>query len=174
MQQGKDTIIMVQAADAALGAAGTVIGHLTENSYSIENDILDETTKFGRIVGYGQNSESFEFSAFGDTKDAGQLATLEAIKNKKQLKVWEVDLNLNATGKHDTVFARVIVESVEKSASQDGFVEFSSTVQVIGATQTGEIPALPAEVIDFATYGFEAPGASTGEFPDQTTAPVVP
>jgi TP901-1 family phage major tail protein len=174
MQQGKDTILLVQATDAALAATGTVIGHLTENSYSIENDILDESTKFGRIVGYGQNSESFEFSAFGDTKDAGQKATLDAIKNKKQLKVWEVDLNLNDTGKHDAVFAYVIVESVEKSAAQDGFVEFSSTVQVIGETQEGEIDALPAEVIEFAKYGFEAPGTSTGEFPDQTQAPVIP
>jgi TP901-1 family phage major tail protein len=170
MQQGKDTIIMVQATDAALASSGMVIGHLTENSYSIESDILDESTKFGRIVGYGQNSESFEFSAFGDTKDAGQKATLDAIKNKKQLKLWEVDLNLNDLGKHDTVFAYVIVESVEKSAAQDGFVEYSATVQVIGSTQDGEIPALPAEVIDFATYGFEAPGATTGEFPDQTPA----
>lgn len=172
MQQGKDTILLVQSTDAVLGAAGTVIGHLTENSYSIENDILDESTKFGRIVGYGQNSESFEFSAFGDTKDPGQKATLDAIRNKKQLKVWEVDLNLNDAGKHDTVFAYCIVESVEKSASQDGFVEFSSTVQVIGETQEGEIEALPPEVIDFAKYGFEAPGDATGEFPDQT--PVTP
>lgn len=170
MQQGKDTILLVQSTDAALAASGMLIGNLTENSYSIENDVLDESTKFGRIVGYGQNSESFELTAYGETGDAGQKAILDAIKNKKQIKIWEVDITLNATGKHDAVFAYGIVESVEKSSPQDGFVEISATVQVIGATQDGEIDELPPEMIDFARYGFEAPGAKTGEFPEQTPA----
>lgn len=83
MQQGKDTILLVQSTDAALAAKGLLIGNLTENSYSIENDVLDESTKFGRIVGYGQNSESFELTAYGETGDPGQKAILDAIKNKK-------------------------------------------------------------------------------------------
>lgn len=174
MKQGKDTILLVQSTDAALAANGFLIGNLTENSYSIENDLIDESTKFGRIVGYGQNSESFEFTAYGEKGDAGQKAILDAIKNKKQLKIWEVDVNVNDGGQHDAVFAYTIVESVEKSAPQDGFEEISATVQVIGATQEGTIPALPAEMLEFAKYGFEAPGAATGEFPDQTTAPVGP
>ena len=171
IKQGKDTILLVQSTDAALAASGYLIGNLTENTYSIENDVLDESTKFGRIVGYGQNSESFEFTAYGEKGDAGQEAVLDAIKNKKQLKVWEVDINLNDEGEHDAVFAYTIVESVEKSAPQDGFEEISATVQVIGATQNGEIPALPVEMIEFAKYGFEAPGESTGEFPESTTTP---
>ncbi|WP_099049169.1 phage major tail protein, TP901-1 family [Cytobacillus oceanisediminis] len=83
MQQGKDSILLVQSTDAALGTDGLLIGNLTENTYSIENDIIDESTKFGRIVGYGQNSESFEFTAYGETGDPGQKAVLNAIKNKK-------------------------------------------------------------------------------------------
>jgi len=171
MQQGKDVILMFQSTDAALATSGYVLGHLTDNNYSIENDILDETTKFGRIVGYGQNSEAFEFTAYAEKGDPGQKAVLDAIRNKKQIKVWEVDLNLNEEGTHDSLFAYAIVESVEKSAA-DGFVEFSGTVQVIGSTAEGTIPALPPEVIEFATYGFEAPGETTGEFPEQT--PVAP
>ncbi|WP_099049170.1 hypothetical protein [Cytobacillus oceanisediminis] len=79
-----------------------------------------------------------------------------------------MDLNLNEAGKHPTVFGYCIVESAEKSSPQDGFVEVSATVQVIGSTQEGEIDPLPAEMIEFARYGFEAPGTSTGEFPEQT------
>lgn len=169
MKQGKDSILLVQSTDAALAAAGLLIGNLTENTYAIENDMIDEATKFGRIVGYGQNSESFEFTAYGETGDPGQKAVLDAIKNKKQIKVWEVDLNTNADGTHPAVFGYCIVESVEKSSPQDGFEEISATVQVIGSTQEGTIAALPAEMIEFAQYGFEAPGAATGEFPDQTT-----
>ncbi|MFL0365380.1 phage major tail protein, TP901-1 family [Pseudobacillus sp. 179-B 2D1 NHS] len=171
MQQGKDTILLVQSTDAALAAQGTLIGNLTENSYSIENEIVDEQTKFGRIVGYGQNSESFEFSAYGETGDPGQKAVIDAIKKKKQLKVWEVDINQNANGKHNAVFAYCIVESVEKSNPQDRFTEVSATVQVIGQTQEGELDPLPPEMIEFARYGFEAPGEATGEFPNQKTTP---
>jgi len=171
MQNGKDTILLVQATNSALNSDGFVIGNLTENSYSIENEIVDEQTKFGRILAYGQNSESFEITAYGETGDPGQKAILDAIKNKKQLKVWEVNLNLNANGKHDTNFAYTIVESVEKSSPQDGFEEISATLQVLGSSQTGELDPLPAEVIEFARYGFETPGEATGEFPGQTTTP---
>lgn len=172
MQQGKDTIILVQAADAALGSDGLMIAHLTENSHSVENDLIDESTKFGRIVGYGQTSEAFEFSAYGESGDPGQDATLNAIMNKKQLKLWEVNINLNKTGKHDAVFGYTVVESHEKASAQDGFVEISVTAQVIGQTVKGEIDPLPPELIDFAKYGFEAPGETIGEFPNQkSTAP---
>lgn len=173
MQNGKDSILLIQPTNAALGTEAFIIGNLTENSHSIENEIIDEQTKFGRIVGYGQNSESFEFTAYGETGDAGQKAILDAIRNKKQLKVWEVNLNLNENGQHDSIFAYTIVESVEKSAA-DGFVEISGTLQVIGETQEGELAPLPAEIIEFARYGFEEPGQATGEFPNQQTAPITP
>ncbi|KKB34645.1 phage major tail protein, TP901-1 family [Bacillus thermotolerans] len=168
MQQGKDTILLVQSTDTTLGAEGLLIGNLTDNSYAIENELIDEATKFGRIVGYGQNSESFEFTAYGETGDPGQKAVLDAIKNKRQIKVWEVDINLNDQGRHPAVFGYCIVESVERSNPQDGFQEVTATVQVIGQTQEGDIAPLPAEMIEFARYGFEEPGESTGEFPDQT------
>ena len=176
MQQGKDSILLVQSTSAALGADGYVIGNSTEHSHSMENELVDENTKFGRVLGYGQTTESFEITAYGDTKDPGQKALLDGIRLKKQVKLWEVDLNLNENGMHNTLFAIVLIESVEKSAPQDGFVEVSSTVQVIGNSVEGEIPALPQEMIEFAQYGFEAPGESTGEFEGivEPATPVIP
>lgn len=173
MQQGKNSILLVQSTSAALGESGYVIGDSTEHSHSKENELIDEATKFGRILGYGVTTESFDITAYGDKKDPGQNALLDGIDSKKQVKLWEVDLELNENGMHDALFAIVLVESVEKSAPQDGFVEVSSTVQVLGNSVKGEIPALPPELIEFARYGFEAPGETTGEFPEQTTAPVV-
>lgn len=172
MNQGKDKILMIQAADAVLGADAFVFANLTEHSHSIENDIIDEMTKFGRIVGPGQNSESFEFTAYGESGDPGQKAVLTAIKQKKQLKIWEVDINADAEGTHDSIFARCIVESVERT-SGEGFEEVSATVQVIGESVEGKFPALPPEIIEFAKYGFEVPGETTGEFPDETSTPAV-
>ncbi|WGT40146.1 phage major tail protein, TP901-1 family [Lysinibacillus sp. 1 U-2021] len=164
MQNGKDTVLMVQLATAALGSDGYLLGNLTENSHSKESELVDEQTKFGRILAYGQRSESFEATMFGDKNDPGQQAILDAIDNEVQLKVWEVDLTLNANGKHDAVFAYTLVESVEKSSPGDGFQELSTTLQVIGKSQKGELEPLPPEVIEFARYGFEEPGEKTGEF----------
>lgn len=169
MQNGKDTVLLVQVADAALGADGFLIGNLTENSHSMENELVDEQTKFGRILAYGQSSESFEITAYGDKADPGQKAILDAIRNEKQLKVWEVDLTVGTDDQHDAVFAYTLVESVEKSNPGDGFQEISATLQVIGKSQPGKLPKLPQEVIEFARYGFEAPGQKSGEFGDEQT-----
>lgn len=170
MQQGKDTILLFQSTDAAVGTDAYVMGNSTEHSHSIETDMVDETTKFGRIVGYGANSESFEFTAYAEKGDPGQKAVLDAIRKKKQIKVWEVDLNPSVDGTHESLFAYGIVESIEKSAG-DSFVEFSGTIQVIGESVEGPFPALPPEVIEFARYGFEAPGETTGEFTGVAKAP---
>lgn len=173
MKNGKDTILLVQAVDAALGSPALVIADQTESSYSIENDVKDEQTKFGRIVGYGNNSESLEFSAYGNTNDPAQMAVLKAIEDKKQLKVWEVDTNLDADEKHDAMFAYVIVESAERSNAQDGFEELSGTFQVYGKAQRGKIEKLPLEVIEFGQYGFEKPGEYIGEADDRKKEPIV-
>ena len=176
MNKGKDTIYLVQASDEAIGTKAYVIANQTEGSYSIESEIIDEQTKFGRLVDYGNTSESFDLTMFGQTGDAGQKAILDAIKQKKQLKVWEVDVNKNDTGKYPANFAYTIVESAEKSGSQDGFEEISATLQVIGQTQAGELDALdvPDEVVEFALYGFEKPGEFTGEYGKDHTDKVTP
>lgn len=172
MKNGKDTILLVQPVDAALSTAALVIANQTESSYSMETDMKDEQTKFGRIVGYGNNSESFEFSAYGERGDAGQMAVIDAIRNKKQLKVWEVDVNVDEDKKHDALFAYCIVESIERSNSQDGYEEVSGTLQVYGTAKQGKINQLPIEVIEFGQYGFETPGEYTGEADSRVQAPV--
>lgn len=165
MQTGKNTILLVQPLDATIGAEGLIVANLTENSYSIENEIVDEMTKMGRIVEYGENSESFELTAYGKKGDAGQEAVIGAIKNKVKLKVWEVDLEPNGTGAYDATFAICIVESAETSSPTEGFKEVSATLQVTGASVEGELLTLPASATQ-APYEFETPG--------QTGTPVTP
>lgn len=178
MQNGKDTVLLVQLATNALGEDAFLIGQLTENSYSMENELVDEQTKFGRILAYGQSSESFEVTMFGDKNDPGQKAILDAMRNEVQLKVWEVDLktvkNDADEDVHDAIFAYTLVESVEKSSPGDSFQELSGTLQVIGKSKQGQLPKLPDSVIEFAQYGFETPGEKTGEWgKEQTTGIVV-
>ncbi|MEN2765835.1 phage major tail protein, TP901-1 family [Ornithinibacillus xuwenensis] len=159
MINGKDTVLLVQPIDNTIGDPGLVVANLTENSYSIENELIDEMTKMGRILAYGQNSESFELTAYGEKGDPGQEAILNAIKNKTELKVWEVDTLANGTGTYDAVFAYCLVESVEKSNPNDSFQEVTATLQVRGESQEGTITTLPTALTD-APYPFESPGES--------------
>lgn len=154
---GKNKQLFVQPKGDTTGAL--VIAHLTENSHSIENELMDEQTKMGRILQYGNNSESFEITAYGETGDAGQEAVLSAIRNKTNLLVWEVDVA--AAGPYPSTYAECLVESVERSSASDSFEEVSATLQVYGESVEGDLTTLPA--------GYTT-GTST-TFQEPTTAP---
>ncbi|MFD2704240.1 phage major tail protein, TP901-1 family [Salibacterium lacus] len=159
MKEGKNTILLVQPVDATDGSM--VVANLTENSYAIENEIIDEQTKMGRIVAYGQNSESFEMTAYGEKGDPGQKAVLDAIKNKAKIKVWEVDRVANSTDAYDATFATCIVESAEKTNPTDSFQEVTATLQVDGQSHEGELTSLPSGATDDSGGGsFEEPTTS--------------
>lgn len=164
-QKGKNTVLIVQPKDATIGSDALAIAGLTENSYSIENELIDEMTKMGRILEYGDNSESFELTAYGKKGDPGQMAVLDAIKNKKKLKVWEVDLDANEEGTYDAVFAQCLVESVETDNAQDSFREVSATLQVEGSSVEGVLDEIPAELAQGNTYDFEKPGETGSPTP---------
>ena len=85
--------------------------------------------------------------------------------------MWEVDVTLDETDKHDALFAYVIVESAERSNAQDGYEEISGTFQVYGKAQKGKIDKLPLEVIEFGQYGFEKPGEYQGEADNRVKNP---
>ncbi|MBN6887466.1 TP901-1 family phage major tail protein [Cytobacillus horneckiae] len=169
MLNGRDIIHLVQLEDAAIGSDALVVAEQTEGSYSIENELVDEQSKMGRILAYGSNSESFELTAYGVRNDSGQMAVLEGIKKKKRLKVWEVDIVPNAEGTYDATFAYCLVESVEKSSPGDNFVEISATLQVEGESVEGVLTTLPEGVSNAKKIEFEEPG-ETGT-PTPPTAP---
>ncbi|MCJ0932922.1 phage major tail protein, TP901-1 family [Virgibacillus halodenitrificans] len=157
-RSGKKSLLLIQREDAVIGTDAFVLGQLTEHTHAKENELVDEQSKFGRILAYGNTSESFDITAWVETNDPGQLEIGSALDDEVRVKIWEVNTELNANGKHDAIFAYTLVESTEKSSPGDGFEEFSSTVQVEGKSQKGELPQLPPEVLEFAQYGFEEPG----------------
>lgn len=155
---------LVQPVDNSIDATALVIGQLTELGHSIENEIGDEKTKFGRIVSYGQNSESVDVSFYLEKGDEGQSAVYRAIKEKKQIKIWMVDTEVNAAGKYDVRFGYALVESYEESSETEGFIEVSSTLQILGETVDGEFDTLPNSlVLQVSALSFEKPGEYTGE-----------
>ncbi|MGE7092529.1 phage major tail protein, TP901-1 family [Lysinibacillus sp. NPDC048646] len=166
---GKDSLLLVQPSDNALGAAGFLIGDQTEHTHSYERELTDEQTKFGRILGPGQLSESLDVTFYGSTDDPGQKAVLDSIRKGTQLKVWEVEKLLNKNGKHHSLFAYTYVESLEKSAPTDGFLEISATLQVLNTSKEGEMNPLPDDVLNFGDYEYENPGEKSGEFNGEET-----
>ncbi|MGR6896997.1 phage major tail protein, TP901-1 family [Rummeliibacillus sp. BSL5] len=175
LKNGKDTILLIQSATAALGESAFVIAQQTDLSHSIETEMSDEKTKFGRVVAPGTTSESFELTAYGDSGDKGQELIFEAIQKGAQIKVWKVDLVLNENGKHNATFAYGYFESADEKAGTEGFVEVSGTIQVLGQSQKGELDPLPIEVIEFGKYGFEKPGEKSGKLGEtQTEQPQQP
>ncbi|MGG0092028.1 phage major tail protein, TP901-1 family [Bacillus altitudinis] len=143
---GKDEIYIVQAMDST-DTKGQFIAFQTEGSHTKEQDTLDESTKSGRIVGYGTKSESIELSYYAADDDPGQNSIEEAFDNEEAIQVWKVNLNLNKNGKHDSEYGHAIIENLEKSAPQDGFIEVSTTLPVLGKTFKGELPAFDPEFI---------------------------
>lgn len=160
---GKDKVLLVQPTDNLLKADGYLVGDETEHSHSMERELLDEQTKYGRILGPGQLSESFDITFYADNTDLGQKAFVDSIREGTQLKIWDVEKTLT-NGKHNAIFAYVYVESLETSSPTDGFVEISATVQVINHSKRGQLEKLPDSVLNFGDYEFEAPGETTGEF----------
>lgn len=161
-KSGKDTVLILQVEDKAKGDKGCIVGSLTETKHAIENDLADEQTKFGRVLAYGPTSESLEFTCYGESDDEGQKEVMRAIKDKKEIKAWLVDKTVKENDKHDAVFARCLIESVEKEEPADGFVELNGTLQVIGESKLGELDKLPDEFLNAGSYDFEKPGATTG------------
>lgn len=151
---GRNKQLFIQPKGDTSGAL--VVANLTENSHSIENELMDEQTKMGRILQYGNNNESFELTAYGETGDAGQKAVLDAIRSKTNLLVWETDVSVDG-GPYPSTYAEVLVESIEKSSASDSFEEISATFQVYGESVEGDLTALPSGFTTGTSATFQEP-----------------
>ncbi len=156
---GKNIVYLVQAINDTSGAI--VPGFQTEGTFSSENELMDEQTKQGRVLAYGNDTESFEITLYSEQGDEGQQAIKDAKRNKEELKVWEANVLKNDNESHDARFAYCLIESLEESNASDGFVEMSVTLQVRGQSQEGELTSLPSGAIEAAQYTFEEPDSGT-------------
>ena len=161
-------IILVQAIDNALGAEGLVPGFQTEYSFSQERDNSTETTKFGSISAIGALTETMSVSMFGKADDAGQNALQDAIEKGQEIKVWEVNTEKNKKGTYDARFAFAVIDSHEVSSPVEGLEEISAELTVQIQSAKGEFITLPEGLINFAKYGFQLPGETTGDHNNYT------
>ncbi|MCM3425559.1 phage major tail protein, TP901-1 family [Bacillus paralicheniformis] len=174
---GKRIVYLVQPSNAPIGAEALLVVNQTEGTWTQEQEMTDEQTKTGRIVGYGAKSETFELTFYEQSGSEGQQALQWTYDNESELKVWRVNLDKNANGKHDARFGYTIIENLETSDPTDGFVEISASLPVLVRTVAGELDPLPDDFIENAQrVVFEQPGQSTGGFEGrlQPEEPVTP
>jgi TP901-1 family phage major tail protein len=148
---GKRVIYLVQAE----GATSLLPAYQTEGTWTQEQEMVDEQTKSGRVVGYGSKSENFELTLYAEQGDEGQKAIQDAYDNEQELKVWRVELDANESGNHPARYGQTIIENIETSEPTDGFVEISVSLPVIGRTVAGELDPLPPALIEAAEITFE-------------------
>ncbi|WP_342535736.1 phage major tail protein, TP901-1 family [Lysinibacillus sp. FSL K6-1151] len=156
-------IILVQPTNNVLGADGLVPGFQTDYTHSLERDNSTEATKMGSISAIGTLTETMELSMYGRKGDAGQKAIYRAIKDGKELKIWEVDTEKNDEGTHDAKFAFAVVDSFETTSPTEGLEELSASLTVQIESAEGAFMDLPPGLINFAKYGFQLPGETTGD-----------
>jgi TP901-1 family phage major tail protein len=154
---GKKIIFLFQDTSAPVGSDALFPGFQTDGSHDYAGDLADEQTKNGRVLEYAQDEESADMTFFMSADDDGQKLLKDARKNHKKLKMWEVNVDANANGKHDATFAHVLIEEFNPSFPSDGFAECDVSIQVQGQSQDGEMDLDP-EVVELAQYAFETPG----------------
>lgn len=152
---GKDFIWAVQRVGNTTGAL--VPAHQTEGSFSSENELIDEQTKQGRVLGYANKTQSIELTYYFERGDEGHDEIKQADANQEEIRVWRIDKVQNGNTAYDALFAYGLIESREESDATDGFIEVSVTVQVSGVAQEGELTTLPAGAENASQYSFEEP-----------------
>ena len=167
-------IILVQVTDNALGADGYVPGFQTDYTRSMERDNSTEVTKMGSISAIGALTETMELSMFAKRNDTGQSEIERAIEEGKEVKLWEVETEKNDAGTNDARFAFAVVDSHEVSSPAEGLEEISASFTVQLQSVRGVLEDIPQSLIDFARYGFQEPGETTGPHDNFTTTPVGP
>ncbi len=120
---GIDEVYFVQPMKAT-STEGLFIAFQTEGSHTKEQDTKDESTKSGRIVGYGPKSESIELTYYVAVSDPGQMAIEDAYDNEETVQVWKVNLNKNKNDKHDSEYGHAIIENLEKVHRKMGLLRF--------------------------------------------------
>ncbi|WP_332238878.1 phage major tail protein, TP901-1 family [Sporolactobacillus sp. KGMB 08714] len=166
--RGKSIIALIQSPDAPIGSDAILPLFQTDGSFTYGGDLADEQTKNGRVLAGATIEESGDFTYYMVDDEEAKEILIDAKQNSRKVKVWYVNVNENTNGKHDATFFYGVVDEIDFSYPQDGFVEINPQFQVIGKSQRGEID-LDASIVEAAQYAFEAPG-DTGTDPATSVA----
>lgn len=168
-------IILIQVTDNILEADGLVPGLQRDLDLSMTRSTSTEGSKMGSITQAGALSETVSASFLFKTGDEGQQELKRAMKKGLEVKIWIVDTEKNADDLYDATFGFAVLGELSYSHPYEGVDEISCEMSIQGESQEGTFGELPPAFDDFAAYGFELPGESTGSHMNRVTAtPVGP
>ena len=167
-------ILLIQAVDNILGAAALVPGLQRDLEHSMSRSNSTEGSKMGSYTQIGSLSETISASFMFKQGDEGQAELRRAMKKGLEVKIWIVNTEKNAEDKYDATFGFAVMGELSFTYPYEGVEEISTELAIQIESQEGQFTTLPPGLEDFAAYGFELPGASTGDHINRTTTPTVP
>ncbi|MGW7900175.1 phage tail protein [Staphylococcus shinii] len=156
-------------------AEGMLVSDMTEGEIKQAAELWEKVVAGKTDYGYKSVSEEGTFTMTNVPGDKGQKQFLEAIKNRKQLRVWLVDVKLNQandeskTQYHNSIFGYAVVEeNTHKFDDEDDTIEV--TLKFKFNTAEGPFPKMPDAWInpsEAMKVEFETPNQYTGSLEER-------
>lgn len=158
VSKGQKTVLFFQKLnDATTDGNKLRLAFQTDHSLSRERESIEEATKDGTLKDTGNESASFDITAYVSRDDATHKLVKDAYTNDELIQVWEVDITTPMeSGKYPALYAQGKFTNYNTSSSVDGYTELSTTFAVNLTPQDGEVTLTPDQfsAVQYAFHDF--------------------
>lgn len=161
-QKGKDHILMVRLLDDANAKAAAKLALQIEHSWSYSRSNSATETKDGTINAPGGLATTLNLTAISTNDDVNKMLKRSVIEGKK-VEFWDIDLASfdENTKKCHAIYAQGSLESWEVPKPVADYINISTTANIDGTPQEGEVTLDPTQV-DQILYAFRDITAYSG------------
>ncbi len=161
-QKGKDHILMVRLLDDANAKAAAKLALQIEHSWSYSRSNSATETKDGTINAPGGLATTLNLTAISTNDDVNKMLKRSVIEGKK-VEFWDIDLASfdETTKKCHAIYAQGSLESWEVPKPVADYINISTTANIDGTPQEGEVTLDPTQV-DQILYAFRDITAYSG------------
>ena len=164
-------IAVCEPTNNTLGVMGLLVADLQEGENKISAELSEKIVAGKTDYSYQSVSEEINLTFGRIPGDKGQDQFKQAIKNRKQIKVWLIEKTKRSDG-HHAVFGYTVVEE-HNNSFDDEEDTIEVTVKVKFNTADGTFEQLPPSWLDASVAGttveFEKPGEYTGDLEERKT-----
>ncbi|MDN6063000.1 MAG: phage major tail protein, TP901-1 family [Staphylococcus simulans] len=162
-------IAVVEPTNNTLGVMGLLVSDLQEGETKISAELSEKIVAGKTDYSYQSVAEELNLTFGRIPGDKGQDQFKQAIKDRKQVKVWLIEKKKRTDGYH-AVFGYAVVEEYGNSFDdEEDTIEV--TVKVKFNTADGVFSELPQSWLDASVAGttveFEKPGEYTGDLEER-------
>ncbi len=153
-QRGKDHILMVRLLEEATKKQAARLALQIEHSWSYSRSNTATETKDGTINAPGGLATTLNLTAISTNDDVNKMLKQSVIEGKK-VEFWDIDLSSydESTKKCKAVYAQGSLESWEIPKPVADYINISTTANIDGTPQEGEVTLDPTQV-DQILYAF--------------------